>query len=35
MTLLFAGILIFLGVHSVAIVAPAWRERMCARSENE
>ncbi len=31
MTLLFAGILIFLGVHSVSIVAPAWRQRMIAR----
>ena len=31
MTLLFAGLLIFLGVHSIAIVAPAWRERMLAR----
>ena len=31
MTLLFAGLLIFLGVHSIAIVAPAWRERMAAR----
>lgn len=31
MTLLFAGILIFLGVHSIAIVAPAWRERSVQR----
>jgi uncharacterized membrane protein len=31
MTLLFAGLLIFLGVHSIAIVAPAWREHMAAR----
>lgn len=31
MNLLFAGILLFLGVHSVAIVAPEWRSRMMRR----
>lgn len=31
MTLLFAGLLIFLGVHSIAIVAPAWRDGMVVR----
>jgi uncharacterized membrane protein len=31
MNLLFVGLLIFLGVHSIAIVAPAWRERMVAK----
>jgi uncharacterized membrane protein len=28
---LLAGIAIFLGVHSVAIVAPSWRDQMAAR----
>ena len=27
---LLAGLLLFLGVHSVSIVAPAWRDRMAA-----
>lgn len=31
MNLLFAGLLIFLGVHSIAIVAPGWRLPMIAR----
>lgn len=31
MTLLVLGLIIFLGVHSVAIVAPAWRDAMQAR----
>ncbi|OOG22771.1 NnrU family protein [Thioalkalivibrio denitrificans] len=31
MLTLIAGLVIFLGVHSVAIVAPGWRERMVAR----
>ena len=31
MLTLVAGLVIFLGVHSVAIVAPGWRERMVAR----
>lgn len=31
MTLLIAGILVFFGVHSVGIVAPAWRDAMAAR----
>jgi uncharacterized membrane protein len=31
MTLLFIGLVIFLGVHSVAIVAPAWRDAQAAR----
>jgi uncharacterized membrane protein len=31
MTLLIAGIVVFLGVHSVAIVAPGWRERVIGR----
>lgn len=28
---LIAGLVIFLGVHSIRIVAPAWRDRMLAR----
>ncbi len=31
MTLLILGLLIFLGVHSVSIVAPAWRDAQAAR----
>jgi uncharacterized membrane protein len=31
MTYLIVGLLLFLGVHSVAIVAPAWRNAMAAR----
>jgi uncharacterized membrane protein len=31
MIYLVAGLLLFLGVHSVAIVAPAWRDGMVAR----
>lgn len=32
MTQLVLGLLIFLGVHSVSIVAPAWRDGVAARS---
>ena len=31
MTYLVAGLLLFLGVHSIAIVAPAWRDGMAAK----
>ena len=31
MKLLFCGCILFFGVHSVSIAAPAWRERMVAR----
>jgi uncharacterized membrane protein len=31
MPLLIAGLALFLGVHSIAIVAPAWRSRMIQR----
>jgi len=31
MTYLLAGLAIFLGAHSTAIVAPAWRDRMAAK----
>lgn len=31
MMLLIAGLLLFLGAHSVSIVAPAWRDRVAAR----
>jgi uncharacterized membrane protein len=31
MTRLLAGLVLFLGVHSVAIVAPAWRDRVVER----
>jgi uncharacterized membrane protein len=31
MTTLVAGLVVFLGIHSVAIVAPGWRDRMLAR----
>jgi uncharacterized membrane protein len=31
MTYLIIGLLLFFGVHSVAIVAPAWRDRTAAR----
>jgi uncharacterized membrane protein len=30
MTLLIVGLVLFLGIHSVAIVAPAWRDRQLA-----
>jgi uncharacterized membrane protein len=33
MTLLILGLVLFLGVHSVSIVAPAWRDAMAARNE--
>jgi len=29
--LLLLGLILFLGVHSIAIVAPSWRDRMAAR----
>jgi uncharacterized membrane protein len=32
MGLLILGLVLFLGVHSVAIIVPAWRDRMRARS---
>ncbi|HET7795908.1 MAG TPA: NnrU family protein, partial [Rhizobacter sp.] len=32
MTLLILGLVLFLGVHSVSIVAPAWRDAMAARA---
>ncbi|HZT56649.1 MAG TPA: NnrU family protein [Burkholderiaceae bacterium] len=32
MTLFIIGLVLFLGVHSVAIVAPAWRDAQAARS---
>jgi uncharacterized membrane protein len=31
MTLLIVGLVLFLGVHSVGILAPAWRDRTAAR----
>jgi uncharacterized membrane protein len=31
MSVLLAGLLIFLGVHSASIVSPSWRDRMAAR----
>ena len=31
MTLLIVGLVVFLGIHSVAIVAPAWRDAQAAR----
>ena len=31
MTLLIAGLVVFLGVHSIAIVAPGWRDAMRGR----
>lgn len=31
MTLLFVGILLFLGVHSIAITSPGWRQTMIGR----
>lgn len=34
MTWLIVGLIVFLGVHSVAIVAPAWRDRMAAKLGN-
>ncbi|MBX3622364.1 MAG: NnrU family protein [Rhizobacter sp.] len=33
MTLLVVGLVLFLGIHSVSIVAPAWRDARAARSE--
>lgn len=33
MTLLVLGLVIFFGIHSVSIVAPAWRDRRAARNE--
>jgi uncharacterized membrane protein len=33
MTLLVLGLVLFLGVHSVSIVAPAWRNAQAARGE--
>ncbi len=33
MTLLVLGLVLFLGIHSVAIVAPAWRDAQAARNE--
>ena len=32
MTELIAGLILFLGVHSISIVAPAWRDRMAERA---
>lgn len=32
MTLLILGLVLFLGIHSVSIVAPAWRDAQAARS---
>jgi len=32
MTLFLIGLVLFLGIHSVAIVAPAWRDAQAARS---
>jgi uncharacterized membrane protein len=34
MARLIAGLLLFLGIHSVAILSPAWRDRMAARLGN-
>jgi uncharacterized membrane protein len=31
MSVFLAGLLVFLGIHSVSIVAPAWRDRQVAR----
>ena len=31
MTYLVAGLLLFFGVHSIAFVAPAWRDGMAAK----
>lgn len=31
MKMLIAGLVMFLGVHSLRMLAPAWREQMCAR----
>ena len=33
MTLLVLGLILFLGIHSVSIVAPAWRDAQAARNE--
>lgn len=33
MTLLVLGLVLFLGIHSVSIVAPAWRDAQAARHE--
>ncbi len=34
MTLLIVGLVLFLGIHSVSIVAPAWRDAQIAQREN-
>ena len=34
MTILILGLIIFLGTHSISIVAPAWRDRMVAKLGN-
>jgi len=34
MTILIIGLALFLGVHSVSIVAPAWRDRVAAKLGN-
>ena len=31
MTLLIAGLFCFIGVHSIAMIAPGWRKRSIAR----
>lgn len=33
MTLLVLGLVLFLGIHSISIVAPAWRDAQAARNE--
>src|SRR5512139_151366 len=33
MTLLIVGLVLFLGIHSTSIVAPAWRDAQAARNE--
>jgi uncharacterized membrane protein len=34
MTLLVVGLIIFLGTHSISIIAPAWRDQMAAKLGN-
>jgi uncharacterized membrane protein len=34
MIYLMLGLVLFLGVHSIAIIAPAWRDRTAARLGN-
>lgn len=34
MTSLVLGLILFLGIHSVSIVAPLWRDRVAARIGN-